>query len=475
MSEQQASCGRCGYAVTGLTTFTCPECGSDLREVGIVRDAAGKAGVGWVFFKTVGWKLLLAVAVFVPAAVVGVEYYAEHVHPGTWAERQFVQAVPKSNAYTSVEVVLSERTTVRGRVRHRYPPRVDARALAVDVELGSKHALFEHDALTGASRYRDATGVERTTTGPLPEALRAWMGGQGINVNDPGVAAEIDLIAAAVAQAGKGAVFRDAITQASPQPFMVRTSGMTADPPPAGVYYPVVGSAAVALGLGVVGVIWLRNRRRLTAALAATAVHHRAHAAASAAAPADGPTARTLSVMFSDVKDYTARTANESRLGVLDVVRRHRDLAQPIVKRRGGRVVKSLGDGLLVAFESATDAVLAGLEIQAAATAHSRDSFADRDKLELRIAVSTGEVALDGGDVFGEPVNLASRAQQQAAAGEVLFTEATFATINRREVRLEEAGTFELKGVAGPVRLYRAIAADDAARPPELRSGGASV
>jgi len=115
--------------------------------------------------------------------------------------------------------------------------------------------------------------------------------------------------------------------------------------------------------------------------------------------------------------------------------------------------------GLLIVFESATDAVLAGVEIQAAAAAHNRDAFADRDKVELRIGVSTGEVATDGGDVFGDAVNLASRAQQQAAAGDVLFTEATCATINRREVRFADAGTFELKGVPGAVRLYRAISA----------------
>jgi adenylate cyclase len=182
---------------------------------------------------------------------------------------------------------------------------------------------------------------------------------------------------------------------------------------------------------------------------------------ADGGSPPGAPTVRTLSVMFSDVKDYTARAARESRLGILDLVRRHRDLAAPIVKRRGGRIVKSLGDGLLITFESATDAVLAGLEIQAAAASHSKSAFAERDKLELRIAVSTGEVAQEHGDVFGETVNLASRAQQHAAPGEVVFTEVTWATINRREVPAADAGTFELKGIDGPVRLYRAMSQVD--------------
>ena len=112
---------------------------------------------------------------------------------------------------------------------------------------------------------------------------------------------------------------------------------------------------------------------------------------------------------------------------------------------------------MLVTFESATDAVLAGLEIQSAAATLNRDAFSDRDKIELRIAVSTGEVAVDDGDVFGEAVNLAARAQQHAAAGEVLFTEVTCATLSRQEVRFTEAGMFDLKGLPEPVRLYRGL------------------
>src|SRR3712207_8871770 len=56
------------------------------------------------------------------------------------------------------------------------------------------------------------------------------------------------------------------------------------------------------------------------------------------------------------MKDYTARTAQESRHGVLDLVRRHRALVQPVVRAHGGRIVKTIGDALLIAFDSATGA-----------------------------------------------------------------------------------------------------------------------
>jgi class 3 adenylate cyclase len=331
----------------------------------------------------------------------------------------------------------------------------------VELVVGPNRYGFARDVFDGTNTYLDSKGVEQSNKRSLSQELGAWMADHGVPASVP-VHGEIDTIAGAITQSNQQGEFWDLLANRSDGHFDRETAylnhGVEGKP---GAFVTVAATLAVALGLAGLVVIWLRNRRRLALAFGRTesrapATEPQAETATDRAPPS-GPSVRTLSIMFSDVKDYTARTASESRLGILDLVRRHRDLAQPIVKRRGGRVVKFLGDGLLIAFESATDAVLAGLEIQAAAAAHNRDAPADRDKLELRIGVSTGEVALDGGDVFGEAVNLASRAQQQAAAGDVLFTEATFATINRREVRFDEAGTFELKGVPGAVRLFRAL------------------
>lgn len=156
---------------------------------------------------------------------------------------------------------------------------------------------------------------------------------------------------------------------------------------------------------------------------------------------------RLMSVLFSDVKGYTSHSAAQPRATMLDIVRRHRECAFPAVKEHGGRVVKQMGDGILCTFDGATDAVLAGLEIQRAAHAA---------ELELRIGISTGEVTLEGDDVFGPPVNLASRIQQLCPPGGILFSEATLAVLNAREVSPSELGTFELKGVPQPVKVYQA-------------------
>jgi class 3 adenylate cyclase len=177
---------------------------------------------------------------------------------------------------------------------------------------------------------------------------------------------------------------------------------------------------------------------------------------ASAAAPTASAT-RTVTIMLTDMQDYTSRAENSSRDDALSLIRRHRDIVQPIVQRRAGRIIKSTGDGLIAAFDSATDALLAGIDVQTAIALNNSQSFTEQNKFQLRIAVSTGEVAFVEDDVFGQPVNLASRVQQLAQPGDVYFTDATFHAMNRKEINAESIGPVEIKGVTGTINLYRCI------------------
>jgi class 3 adenylate cyclase len=175
------------------------------------------------------------------------------------------------------------------------------------------------------------------------------------------------------------------------------------------------------------------------------------------AAPPITSATRTVTIMLTDMKDYTSRAENSSRDDALALLRRHRDIVQPIVQRRAGRIIKSTGDGLIAAFDSATDALLAGIDVQAAIALNNSQSFTEQNKFQLRIAVSTGEVAFVEDDVFGQPVNLASRVQQLAQPGDVCFTDATFHAMNRKEINAESLGPVEVKGVVGTVNLYRCV------------------
>lgn len=173
-----------------------------------------------------------------------------------------------------------------------------------------------------------------------------------------------------------------------------------------------------------------------------------------------------LAIVFTDIKGFTERTSRQTLEQNQKLLATHNGLLTPLFKAYGGRIIKTIGDAFLVTFESPTNAVLAGAAIQDRLWAHNRDAAPD-ERLDVRIAVNVGEVRLEEGDVFGEPVNIASRVEGEAEAGEVTFTEAVYLSMNRAEVACEAWRTAELKGLPEPVKLYRVsrLTADPALPP----------
>lgn len=166
--------------------------------------------------------------------------------------------------------------------------------------------------------------------------------------------------------------------------------------------------------------------------------------------------AKTLSVVFTDIKGFTARTSSSSRADMLRILEKHEELLKPIVLQHGGTVVKTIGDAFLLTFESPTNAVLCGVRMQA----RLRDYNAGVDEtehIEIRVAINTGEVELVGSDVFGEAVNLASRVEGITDAGEVYFTEATYLVMNKQEVPTSHVGEYRFKGIPEAIKIYRVL------------------
>ena len=160
--------------------------------------------------------------------------------------------------------------------------------------------------------------------------------------------------------------------------------------------------------------------------------------------------------MITDIKGFTAHTSEQTREGLTDYIRRHENLLLPVFKYFKGTVVKNLGDAFLVTFESPTDAVLCGMTVQEVLRQHN--AFAEeKEKLAVRVAVNAGEVELKGGDIFGEAVNITSRLEGVAEAGEVYFTEAVYQTMNRKEAPSSAVGEKTFKGIPFPIRVYKVI------------------
>jgi serine/threonine-protein kinase len=163
------------------------------------------------------------------------------------------------------------------------------------------------------------------------------------------------------------------------------------------------------------------------------------------------------------MKGFTARTSQQTREENARMLALHDALLLPVVRGYRGRKVKGIGDALLAAFLSPTDAVLCAMAMQdrlAAWNAKARPG----DRIEVRIALSQGEIGRTRGDLHGEAMQLALEAEARAEAGEVLLTDAVYLSMNKTEAATEVVGEVPLHG-GGRIRLRRALRGVDPLEP----------
>ncbi len=161
--------------------------------------------------------------------------------------------------------------------------------------------------------------------------------------------------------------------------------------------------------------------------------------------------------MLTDIKGFTSRTSSLSRSETMGLLKKHKELLSPFFEKHSGRIVKTIGDAFLVVFESPTDAVLCGVEIQDMLKKYNEDKE-PANKIEIRIAINSGEVSIsDDGDVFGDAVNITSRLESIAEVGQVFFTEAVYLAMNKKEVPSSEIGYRQFKGVPEKIKVYRVL------------------
>ncbi|MFL5248172.1 MAG: adenylate/guanylate cyclase domain-containing protein [Myxococcales bacterium] len=167
-----------------------------------------------------------------------------------------------------------------------------------------------------------------------------------------------------------------------------------------------------------------------------------------------------LAIVFTEIVGYADRLSRLTYEQSQRMLRLHEALVIPVFRAFHGRRVKTMGGTLLVAFESPTQAVLCGAAVQDRIWEWNQ-SVPEWDRVEVRAGANVGEVRLDKGDVFGEPVNIASRVLGLAGPGEVVFAESIWLSMNRNEVDADDGGLVTLKGVPEPIRIYRVRPAAD--------------
>jgi adenylate cyclase len=125
---------------------------------------------------------------------------------------------------------------------------------------------------------------------------------------------------------------------------------------------------------------------------------------------------RLMAVMLADVVDYSRMMSRSEDETHARFAAHARELIDPTIEKYGGRLVRSMGDGLLVEFVSAVDAVRCALDIQRGLAARQAN---EPDRMQLRIGINTGDVLVDQRDIYGNSVNIAARLEALASPGTV--------------------------------------------------------
>jgi class 3 adenylate cyclase len=164
-----------------------------------------------------------------------------------------------------------------------------------------------------------------------------------------------------------------------------------------------------------------------------------------------------VAILFSDIEESTALNERLGDRAWVKLIGEHDKLVRKLVRQRSGHVVKSQGDGFMIAFAHAEEAVRCGIDMQ---DALEKDAERKRhNRLRVRIGVHMGRSVRRGDDLFGRNVAMAARVAAEADGGEILVSDTVREALSDCEdLSFDDGRDADLKGFAGTHRLY-AVAA----------------
>jgi TolB-like protein/Flp pilus assembly protein TadD len=164
---------------------------------------------------------------------------------------------------------------------------------------------------------------------------------------------------------------------------------------------------------------------------------------------------RLAAIAVADVVGYS-RLMEMDEAGTLAALKeRRKTIVEPVVKAHGGRIVKVMGDGVLIEFTSAVNAVKAALEVQGKMVEANAD-LQETNRIALRIGINLGDVIGEGSDIYGDGVNIAARLEALAEPGGICLSAKVHHEVRGKiEFTAEDMGEQTLKNIAEPVRVFK--------------------
>ncbi|MDD4872752.1 MAG: adenylate/guanylate cyclase domain-containing protein [Kiritimatiellae bacterium] len=165
---------------------------------------------------------------------------------------------------------------------------------------------------------------------------------------------------------------------------------------------------------------------------------------------------RLAAIMFSDICGYSkAMETDEKR--ALKLINLHNSVVQSGADQYGGRIIKTMGDGLLSEFSSAVNAVKAAVAVQEAISDYNRN-VPEEERIFIRIGIHLGDVVVAGDDILGDGVNVASRIEPFAEPGGICISQDMLDIVgNKMEMQAVHIGAKELKNISRQMDIYKIL------------------
>ncbi len=162
---------------------------------------------------------------------------------------------------------------------------------------------------------------------------------------------------------------------------------------------------------------------------------------------------RLLSIMFTDIKDYSKKmNVNENR--AIGLLKTHNQIMNETIINYNGRIVETAGDGYLASFESALEATTCAREIMLKFNKYNNNQT-EEEKIELRIGIHIGDVIEFENKLKGDTLNIAARIQQNASPGTVHISKTVYDAIkNKVDFIIEKKGKQTFKNIKNTISIY---------------------
>lgn len=173
---------------------------------------------------------------------------------------------------------------------------------------------------------------------------------------------------------------------------------------------------------------------------------------------------RNVTVMFTDIKGSTSFFETYGDIEGRLMVQKHNEMLFPLVEKYKGRVIKTIGDAIMAAFEEPVEAVRSAIDMQGKLFEYNKKKKEKKDRIHIRIGVNTGEGLVEKHDIFGDVVNVAARVESLTEPDEIMISAPVYEEVRRTDdILCRYASETTVKGKEEPIEMYRVVWGDEEA------------